>query len=81
MEATHYTSEGVGFSDGTELPADVIVFSTGFEIDLKNSIRRFFGDAVADRTDQFFGVDDEGEVRGAWKIERECGVTVAVDQY
>lgn len=69
VEATHYTPTGLAFSDGTELPADVIVFSTGFEIDLKESIRRFFGDEVADQTDQFFGLDDEGEVRGAWRIQ------------
>lgn len=71
VPATHYTSEGLGFSDGTEVSADVIVFATGFELDLKDSIRRFFGDAVADQTDQFFGLDDEGEVRGAWRIQRE----------
>lgn len=71
MTATHYTTTGLGFSNGTETPADVIVFSTGFELDLKESIRRFFGDEVADQTDQFFGVDDEGEVRGAWRIQRK----------
>lgn len=68
---THFTSTGLGFADGTEIPADVIVFSTGFEVNLKDSIRRLFGDDVADRTDQFFGIDDEGEIRGAYRIQRE----------
>lgn len=68
---THYTSTGLAFSDGTNISADVIVFATGFEVNLKDSIRGFFGDSVADQTDQFFGLNDEGEVRGAWRIQRE----------
>lgn len=65
-----YTSAGLAFDDGTEIPADVIVFATGFEVNLKESIRKLFGDEVADQTDQFFGLDDEGEIRGAWRIQR-----------
>jgi hypothetical protein len=67
---TNYTNSGLAFSDGTEISADVIVFATGFDINLKDSIRKYFGDEVADRIDQFFGLDDEGEVRGAWRIQR-----------
>lgn len=80
---THYTSTGLAFSDGTEIPADVIVFATGFQVNMKDSIRKIFGDDVADQTDQFFGLDDEGEVRGAWRIQREytnvhCALVVLI---
>lgn len=68
---THYTSTGLAFSDGTRIPADVIVFATGFGLNLKDSIRGYFGDTVADQTDHFFGLNDEGEMRGAWSIQRE----------
>lgn len=69
--ATHYTKSGLAFDDGTEIPADVIVWSTGFEMNLRKDIEAMLGAEVAKKTDDFFGVDDEGEVRGAWKLQRE----------
>ena len=48
---TRYTEEGLQFNDGTVIPADVIVWATGFEVNMRDSIRRLFGDEVADEID------------------------------
>ena len=65
-----YTPDGLMFSDGGELKADAIVFATGFVGTMKDTIRQLFGTHVADRVDDFWGVDEEGEVKGAFK---PCG--------
>lgn len=62
-----YTPDGLAFSDGTELKADVVVFATGFEGNMRRVIRELFGDDVASHIEDFWGVDDEGEIKGAWK--------------
>lgn len=64
---THYTTTGLAFSDGTEIPADVIVFSTGFEGNMRSEVARLFGKDVAARADDFWGLDEEGELKGAFK--------------
>jgi cation diffusion facilitator CzcD-associated flavoprotein CzcO len=62
-----YTSAGLELEDGSEIPADLIVFATGFERDLKLVVRQLFGDAVAEQADEYWGVDEEGEILGAFK--------------
>ena len=67
---TTYTEDGLHFSDGSELKADVIVFSTGFSGDLRSEIRELFGEDVASKVQDFWGLDEEGELNGAFK---PCG--------
>lgn len=62
-----YTSRGLSFSDGTEVTADVIVFATGFVSNLKDVITQYVGQPVADQIQDFWGVDNEGEINGAFK--------------
>jgi len=69
--ATHYTTTGLGFSDGTEIPADVIVWATGFERNLRDSVRKLLGEDVAAQIEDFLGINDEGETKGAWKLQRK----------
>lgn len=66
-----YTSRGITFADGTELDADVIVLATGFDISTKNRVRDYLGDDVADGIDDFAEINDEGELSGAWRFQRE----------
>jgi cation diffusion facilitator CzcD-associated flavoprotein CzcO len=54
------------FSDGTRLPADEIVFATGFQ-NMRTQTRVIFGDSVADRVEDVWGFDPEGEVRTIWR--------------
>lgn len=54
------------FSDGTRLAADEIVFATGFQ-NMRTQTRVIFGDDVADRVEDVWGFDQEGEVRTIWR--------------
>jgi len=67
---THYTEMGLAFANGTEIPADLIVFATGFDLNLSNRVREFFGDEVADCFGEFSSMNDEGEASGAYRFYR-----------
>lgn len=71
---TSYIKNGLAFADGSTLNADVIVWCTGFQVNLRDSIRQMLGNDVGDQIDDFFGIDDEGEVKGAWKLQRKHDV-------
>jgi hypothetical protein len=57
----------LAFSDGTEIKADVIVFATGFLGNLRQHVERLLGKDVADRAGDCFGLNEEGEILGAFK--------------
>ncbi|KAK6987524.1 flavin-containing monooxygenase YUCCA3 [Favolaschia claudopus] len=61
-----FTERGVRFEDGSDVEADVVVFATGFG-DARDTIRKVCGDAVGDRCARVWGLDEEGEVNGAWR--------------
>ncbi|KAB5559562.1 hypothetical protein GE09DRAFT_1057305 [Coniochaeta sp. 2T2.1] len=61
-EVATVTERGVVLADGTPLPADDIVFATGYE-DMDGYIRRLYGGAVADRLGRVWGLNGEGEMR------------------
>ncbi|KAI8686853.1 hypothetical protein LRP88_14958 [Fusarium phalaenopsidis] len=67
---THYTPSGLGFSDGTKLPADLVVFATGFDLNIQGRIREIFGDRIAEQAGPFSYMNDEGELEGAWKFNQ-----------
>ena len=68
-----YTENGLGFGDESELAADAIVWATGFKLNLREQIGEMLGKDVAARIDDYWGVDDEGELRGVYKLQREYG--------
>ncbi|KAF8150950.1 hypothetical protein B0H34DRAFT_730728 [Crassisporium funariophilum] len=65
-----FTEDGLKFEDGSELPADVVIFCTGLS-DSRGGIRKVFGDEVAERTKPVWGLNEEGEINGCW---RDLGV-------
>ncbi|KIW63602.1 hypothetical protein PV04_08589 [Phialophora macrospora] len=71
---THYTPTGLAFSDGTEIPASVIIFSTGFVGNMRTDVARIFGKEVASKADDFWGLDSEGELKGVFKKNRHPGL-------
>jgi hypothetical protein len=71
---THYTPTGLAFSDGTEIPAEVIVFCTGFVGNMRTDVKRIFGKEVASQADDFWTLDSEGELKGAFKKQRQPGL-------
>lgn len=68
---THYTPNGLGFSDGSEIPADLVIFATGFDLNIQNQIEKLFGKDIAEQVGPFSVVDSEGELQGAWKFNRK----------
>ncbi|KAI9693499.1 MAG: hypothetical protein M1820_009235 [Bogoriella megaspora] len=62
-----YTENGLQFSNGSHLRADVIVFATGFVGNLKLVVEDLFGSEIANEVGDFWGLDPEGELKGAYK--------------
>ncbi|KIK68524.1 hypothetical protein GYMLUDRAFT_154489 [Collybiopsis luxurians FD-317 M1] len=61
-----FTETGLKFEDGSELPADVVVYATGFG-DARDVVRKVCGDEVADKCSRIWGLNEEGETYGTWK--------------
>lgn len=64
---TQFTPSGLEFSDGSHVDADVIVFATGFESNMRLAASSILGRKVTNELEDFWGVDEEGELIGAWK--------------
>lgn len=63
---TRIHANRVEFADGTTLEADSIVFATGY-LNMRTQCRAVFGDAVADKVNDVWGFDEEGESRTIWR--------------
>ena len=57
---------GLKFADGSVLEADEIVFATGYE-NMRTQARIMFGDEVADKLKDVWGLNEEGEWRTIWQ--------------
>ncbi|PIL34654.1 hypothetical protein GSI_03433 [Ganoderma sinense ZZ0214-1] len=64
-----FTKNGLLLSDGTELPADLVVFATGYSYIRETNVE-LLGEDVINQTEEVFGLDDEGEIEGSY---RPCG--------
>ena len=49
-------------ADGTELDADIVVLATGYD-NMRTSARKIMGDKVADRCNDVWDLDEEGELK------------------
>lgn len=66
QEVAGILPHGLLLADGTELPADEIVFATGYQ-NMRTQARDIFGDHVADRLRDVWGFDEAGEFRALWR--------------
>lgn len=66
QEIAEVTPHGVRLADGTDLPADELVFATGYQ-NMRASARAIFGDGLADSVKDVWGFDEEGELRTIWR--------------
>jgi lysine/ornithine N-monooxygenase len=64
---THYTTHGLAFSDNSVLPADVVIFATGFQTNLHAIVSQLFSLSIADAMGDRYGIDNEGEIQGAFR--------------
>jgi hypothetical protein len=61
-----YTEDGLIFEDGTHLPADVVIYATGFTGNLRDSVREYFGEEIYAQVEDYWGINQEGELKGAY---------------
>lgn len=66
VEIDHMTSDGVVFSDGSELQCDLIVLATGY-LNMRTSAMKILGEKEGSKFNPVWGLDDEGELRVAWR--------------
>lgn len=81
-QVDHITPEGVVLTDGTALPADVIVYATGYG-SMNGWAARLISQEVADAVGKCWGLGSdttkdpgpwEGELRNMWKPTRQEGL-------
>lgn len=75
VEVSAFTPTGVTYSDGTEEPADVVIFATGYG-SVRAAIGERFGSDVEDRVSEVWGVGDDDEMRGVWRPTGHPGLWV-----
>ncbi|KKY27207.1 putative flavin-containing monooxygenase [Phaeomoniella chlamydospora] len=61
-----FEKDGIVLADGRKLEADIVVLATGYD-NMRTSVRKVLGDAVADRCKDVWNLDDEGEVNAMWR--------------
>ncbi|KAI0663308.1 FAD/NAD-P-binding domain-containing protein [Cubamyces menziesii] len=75
-----FTESGLILSDGSELPADTVIFATGY-VPMKEVNRKLFGDEIVDRTADIYGLDAEGELRGSYRPSGHPGLWYATGDF
>ncbi|PFH62877.1 hypothetical protein XA68_11433 [Ophiocordyceps unilateralis] len=65
-EVAKVLPHGLRFTDGTELEADEVVLATGYQ-NMKSHTRQIFGSEIADRVNDVWGLNKEGEFRTMWQ--------------
>ncbi len=76
VELDAFTADGVALTDGTALQADRVVFATGYG-SMVDVAREYLDDAIVDRLDPVWGLDDEGELRSVWRSSGQDGLWFA----
>ncbi|KAG4288489.1 hypothetical protein FPRO06_06141 [Fusarium proliferatum] len=82
VEPIAFTESDLQFSDGSSAAADAVIWCTGFaDRDIRSVVAEILGGEkhtasdkkilgpreIADRLDETWGIDAEGEIRGMWK--------------
>ncbi|KAI0677128.1 FAD/NAD-P-binding domain-containing protein [Trametes maxima] len=80
VQPVRFTKSGLVLSDDSELPADVVVFATGY-INIREADRELLGDDVVSRIGDVYGLDDEGELKGSYRPSGHPGVWYATGDF
>ncbi|EJU03907.1 FAD/NADP-binding domain-containing protein [Dacryopinax primogenitus] len=63
-----FTLNGLIFEDSTNLPADLVVFATGYDLhSMRDTAMALLGAEEGKSLKQAWGMDDEGNVRGTYR--------------
>jgi cation diffusion facilitator CzcD-associated flavoprotein CzcO len=66
LEISKIVQDGLVFEDNSKLEADVIVLATGYK-NMRETARKIFGDKLADRVSDVWGLNPEGEIATMWQ--------------
>ena len=66
QEIAQILPQGIEFADGSKLDADEIIFATGYQ-NMRSQARLIFGNELADRVGDVWGLNEEGEFRTMWQ--------------
>jgi putative flavoprotein involved in K+ transport len=72
-DIAEFIAEGISTHDGDRLAADLIVLATGYK-GQEHTVRKLFGDVVADRVGPIWGFDDEQELRNMFVRTAQPGL-------
>ncbi|MCU1514225.1 MAG: monooxygenase [Microbacteriaceae bacterium] len=72
-EVDGFVENGLKRSSGEVLEFDTVILCTGY-LNLKEDVRMFFGDEVAERVGEITGMDIQGEIRNAWRRTAQPGL-------
>jgi hypothetical protein len=62
-----WAEDGLVCADGSLIPADIVIFATGFNGNVREEVAKIFEEEVAAQAGDLWGFDEEGELRGAFK--------------
>lgn len=62
-----FTPDAVVLKDGTHLNADIVVLATGYD-NMKTTVQKVMGDKVAERCNDVWDLDKEGELNSVSSI-------------
>ncbi|KAH7107868.1 FAD/NAD-binding domain-containing protein [Auriculariales sp. MPI-PUGE-AT-0066] len=79
-EIRKYTETGVVFTDGQTINCDVVVYATGFG-DFRVELAKLFGKEVTDKLGPMWGLNEEGEVNGVWRIKSGYPANLALSRF
>ncbi len=68
-----FVPEGMRMKDGTVVPADLLVTATGY-LNLQDTVRKFMGDEIAERTGPVWGFGEGQELRNMWQRTPQPGL-------
>ncbi|KAJ3839609.1 FAD/NAD-P-binding domain-containing protein [Lentinula raphanica] len=74
-----FTETGLVLDDGTVLDADVVIFATGF-VNIRTVMKEIFGDTL-EKAGPAGGVDEEGEMKGAYRSTGQPGLWYALGDF
>nr|VWO95175.1 N/A [Ganoderma boninense] len=80
VEIDHLAENSVVFTDGSELPADIVVLATGY-LNMKDTNRALLGEDIIDKTGELYGLDDEGELRSSYRPSGQPGLWYATGDF
>lgn len=91
-----FTEKGLKFEDGVELEADIVVFATGYVYesgfsfipqwfrrygDHRDVMRDICGPEVASKVGEIWGVDEDGQLMGAWRDSGHEGLWFGIGKH